>query len=74
MHKEFQIPSDFASSVAPWIVKTAKLMSIFLKEAFAKYAIDLTKEQFILLKVRKHSTTPILDTPSSYAIFAQQRS
>ncbi len=51
MHKEFQIPLDFASSVAPWIGKTAKLMSIFLKDAFAKHAIDMTKEQFILLKV-----------------------
>lgn len=51
MHKEFPLPLDFASSVAPWIGKTSKLMSIFLKEAFAKHAIDLTKEQFILLKV-----------------------
>ena len=51
MHKEFQIPLDFEKSVAPWIGKTAKMMSIFLKEAFAKHAIDLTKEQFILLKV-----------------------
>ena len=51
MHKEFQIPLDFASSVAPWVGKTAKMMSIFLKDTFAKHAIDLTKEQFILLKV-----------------------
>ena len=51
MHKEFQIPLDFASSVAPWIGKTTKMMSIFLKDAFAQHAIDMTKEQFILLKV-----------------------
>jgi len=51
MHKEFQIPIDFEKSVAPWIGKTAKLMSIFIKDAFAEHAVDLTKEQFILLKV-----------------------
>ncbi len=51
MHKEFQLPLDFASSVAPWVGKTAKLMSIFMKETFAKHALDMTKEQFILLKV-----------------------
>lgn len=51
MYKEIQIPLDFEKSVAPWIGKTAKIMSIFLKEAFAKHAVDLTKEQFILLKV-----------------------
>jgi len=51
MHKEFQKPLNFEKSVAPWIGKTAKLMSIFIKDAFAKHAVDLTKEQFILLKV-----------------------
>jgi len=51
MHKEFQIPINFEKSVVPWIGKTAKLLSIFLKDTFAKHAVDLTKEQFILLKV-----------------------
>lgn len=51
MHNEFQIPLSFEKSVAPWVSKTAKIMSIFLKDAFAEHSVDLTKEQFILLRV-----------------------
>lgn len=50
MHDEMKIPKDFENSLAPWIGKTEKMMSLFLKDTFAAHGTEMTREQFILLK------------------------
>jgi len=42
--------NSLGNSVLPWIGKTSKFMSMYMKEGFAEHGVDLTKEQFILLK------------------------
>jgi len=49
MNHEMQIPLIFEKSIAPWIGKTEKLMGMFMRDAFAKSGIEITKEQFIVL-------------------------
>ncbi len=41
---------DFENSLGPWLGKTVKLMEFFLQEAFDNAALDLTKEQMVVLK------------------------
>ena len=43
--------SDFNKTIAPWIGKTSKLMNIFISEVFHKNNIQVTKEQWIVLKI-----------------------
>lgn len=43
--------SDFNKTIAPWIGKTFKLMNIFISEVFHKNNIQVTKEQWIVLKI-----------------------
>jgi DNA-binding MarR family transcriptional regulator len=49
MNHEMQIPSKFEKSIAPWIGKTEKMMGMFMRDAFAKAGVEITKEQFIVL-------------------------
>ena len=49
MNQKLSIPIKFEKSIAPWIGKTEKLMGIFMRDAFNKAGIDITKEQFIVL-------------------------
>ena len=51
MKNELLSPFDFESSAVPMIGKTSKVMSFFLKEKIGEHGIDMTREQFILLKV-----------------------
>lgn len=41
---------DFERSIGPWLGRTVKMVDYHLHEAFQKAAIDLTKEQMIVLK------------------------
>lgn len=50
MHEKFTMPPEFEKSLAPWVGKTAKMMSLYLKDSFAEHGVDMTREQFILLK------------------------
>ena len=36
-------------SLIPWIVKTSKMLGVFMKSNFSEYGFDLTREQVILL-------------------------
>lgn len=51
MQNEFPRIKGLDESVMPWIGKVSKMMGIFLKERFKEHGVDLTREQFILLKV-----------------------
>lgn len=43
--------SDFNKTLAPWIGKTSKMMNIYVAEVFHKNKIQVTKEQWIILKI-----------------------
>lgn len=41
---------DFENSIGPWLGKTVKILDFFAQESFNEAALDLTKEQMIVLK------------------------
>jgi len=43
--------SDFNKTLAPWIGKTAKLINLYIADVFKEHAIQVTKEQWIVLKI-----------------------
>ncbi|MBN4082804.1 MarR family transcriptional regulator [bacterium AH-315-A23] len=43
--------SDFNKTVAPWIGKTFKMLNMYICTVFQKNNIQVTKEQWIVLKV-----------------------
>jgi DNA-binding MarR family transcriptional regulator len=43
--------SDFNKTIAPWIGKTFKMMNMYICTVFQKNNIQVTKEQWIVLKV-----------------------
>ena len=43
--------SDFNKTLAPWIGKTYKMMNSYIADVFKNNAIQVTKEQWIVLKI-----------------------
>jgi DNA-binding MarR family transcriptional regulator len=43
--------SDFNKTIAPWIGKTFKMMNMYICTVFQKNNIQVTKEQWIVLKI-----------------------
>ena len=43
---KIDFPENF---LMPWLGKTSKMLSLFMKDRFAEHGFDLTREQFILL-------------------------
>lgn len=43
--------SDFNKTLAPWIGKTSKIINLFISDIFHKNNIQVTKEQWIVLKI-----------------------
>ena len=41
----------FEHSVMPWLGKTGKMMSIFMADKFKQHGLDLSVEQFVILKI-----------------------
>ncbi len=41
---------DIEKTILPWMGKTSKMMGIYFKEKLKQHHIDLTREQWILLK------------------------
>lgn len=48
--KEEGLSIDFEKSIGPWLGRTMKMVDYHLHEAFNNAAIDLTKEQMVVLK------------------------
>jgi DNA-binding MarR family transcriptional regulator len=48
--KSKEIEIDFEKSIGPWLGKTVKIIDFFAQEYFNEAALDLTKEQMIVLK------------------------
>ena len=43
--------SDFNKTIAPWIGKTSKMMNMYFSDVFQRNNIQITKQQWILLKI-----------------------
>lgn len=43
--------SDFNMTLAPWIGKTFKMMNMYISDVFQQNNIQVTKEQWIVLKI-----------------------
>lgn len=43
--------SDFNKTLAPWIGKTSKMMNVYITDVFQQNNIQVTKEQWIVLKI-----------------------
>jgi len=43
--------SDFNKTLGPWIGKTFKMMNMFISDVFQQNNIQVTKEQWIVLKI-----------------------
>ena len=54
MNKKLKFFTEIDDSILPWIGRTGKLMSIFICDQFKKYNLNLTIEQWIMLKYLYH--------------------
>jgi DNA-binding MarR family transcriptional regulator len=45
---------DFESSIGPWISRTMKMVDLYFQDAFKANEFDLTKNQWLLLKILIH--------------------
>ena len=43
--------SDFNKTIGPWIGKTSKMMHMYISNVFLKNNIQVTKEQWVVLKI-----------------------
>ena len=43
--------SDFNKTIGPWIGKTSKMMHMYISNVFQKNNIQVTKEQWVVLKI-----------------------
>ena len=43
--------SDFNKTILPWLGKTSKLMNMYIADVFHKNNIQITKQQWIILKI-----------------------
>lgn len=49
LHQNYYM--DFQDSMAPWMGRTMKLMDLYFHDTFKKHKFDLSKNQWIILKV-----------------------
>lgn len=52
--------SDFNETVFPWLGKTSKLMNMFISDVFHKNNIQITKQQWIVLKILSEKSDGII--------------
>ncbi len=58
--------SDFNKTLAPWIGKTFKMMNMFICDVFQKNNIQVTKEQWIVLKILHDDTDGIIQNELAF--------
>lgn len=58
--------SDFNKTLAPWIGKTSKMINIFIKDVFKNNAIQVTKEQWIVLKILNEDSDGIIQNELAF--------
>lgn len=58
--------SDFNETMAPWIAKTYKMMNMHISDVFKKNNIQVTKEQWIVLKILHEDSDGIVQNKLAF--------
>lgn len=58
--------SDFNKTLAPWIGKTYKLMNMYISDIIHNNNIEVTKEQWIVLKILHEDTNGIVQNDLAF--------
>jgi len=57
---------DFNKTLAPWIGSTCKMMNLYISDVFQKNNIQVTKEQFIVLKILHEDNDGIIQNELAF--------
>lgn len=60
------VKSDFNKTLAPWIGKTYKMMNMYISDVFQHNNIQVTKEQWIVLKVLHEDNDGIIQNELAF--------
>tara|TARA_R110001583_G_scaffold77623_4_gene211227 strand:- start:14003 stop:14464 length:462 start_codon:yes stop_codon:yes gene_type:complete len=58
--------SDFNKTIAPWLGKTSKMMNMYISDVFYKNNIQMTKQQWIVLKILHDDKKGIIQNELAY--------
>lgn len=58
--------SDFNKSIAPWLGQTSKMMDGYITDVFHKNNIEITKPQWIVLKILSENTNGIIQNELAF--------
>ena len=58
--------SDFNKTLAPWIGRTAKILNMYISEVFLQNNIQVTKEQWIVLKILFEANVPLIQNELAF--------
>ncbi|WP_456462195.1 MarR family winged helix-turn-helix transcriptional regulator [Lutibacter sp.] len=58
--------SDFNKTLAPWIGRTCKIMNMYISDVFHKNNIQVTKEQWIVLKILHEDNDGIIQNDLAF--------
>jgi DNA-binding MarR family transcriptional regulator len=52
--------SDFNKTILPWLCKTSKLMNTYISDVFQNHNIQITKQQWVVLKILNENSDGII--------------
>lgn len=58
--------SDFNKTIAPWLGKTSKMMNMYISDVFHKNNIEVTKQQWIVLKILNEHSEGIIQNELAF--------
>lgn len=58
--------SDFNKTIAPWLGKTSKMMNMYISDVFNRNNIQITKQQWIVLKILHDDKDAIIQNELAY--------
>lgn len=58
--------SDFNKTIAPWLGKTSKMMNMYISDVFHKNNIEVTKQQWIVLKILNDHSEGIIQNELAF--------
>lgn len=57
---------DFNKTLAPWIGKTAKIINMYISDVFQQNNIQVTKEQWIVLRILHENKKPLIQNELAF--------
>ena len=58
--------SDFNKTLAPWLGKTSKMMNMYISDVFHKNDFEVTKQQWIVLKILHEDADGIIQNKLAF--------